>query len=48
MADEFCFLVVDARRPVNVIQEDLRRQVRAFLSAPDIAVESAAPEATKP
>ena len=39
MADEFGFRVLDARRPVDVIQEDLRRQVQAFLSSSDIAVE---------
>jgi hypothetical protein len=39
MADEFGFRVVDARRPVDVIQEDLRRQVQAFLSSSDIGVE---------
>jgi dTMP kinase len=31
MADEFGFRTLDARRPIEVIQEDLRRQVRAFL-----------------
>lgn len=31
MADEFKFSVVDARRRVDVIQDDLRRQVEAFL-----------------
>jgi dTMP kinase len=31
MADEFGFRVIDARRRVEVIQEDLRRQVEAFL-----------------
>lgn len=33
MADEFHFRVVDARRSIDRIQEDLRRQVEAFLSA---------------
>jgi hypothetical protein len=31
MADEFHFRTVDARRSVNHIQEELRRQVAAFL-----------------
>jgi dTMP kinase len=31
MADEFHFRVVDARRPVDRIQDELRRQVGAFL-----------------
>jgi dTMP kinase len=31
MADEFDFRVVDARRPIDRIQEELRRQVAAFL-----------------
>ena len=39
MADEFHFRVLDARRPVDVIQDELRRQVQAFLSSSDIAVE---------
>jgi dTMP kinase len=39
MADEFGFRVLDARRPIDIIQEDLRRQVQAFLSSSDIGVE---------
>lgn len=35
MADEFHFRTIDARRPVEVIQEDLRRQIQAFLLAGD-------------
>jgi dTMP kinase len=31
MADEFHFRVLDAKRPVNRIQDELRRQVAAFL-----------------
>src|SRR5580693_9102012 len=31
MADEFGFRVLDGRKPVNFIQEDLRRQIGAFL-----------------
>src|SRR4029078_774051 len=37
MADEFNFRVLDARRKVDVIQDELRRQIAAFLA------ESAAP-----
>jgi len=47
MADEFGFRVLDARRPVDVIQEDLRRQVQAFLSSSDIAVEGPDVETTR-
>jgi len=32
LADEFAFRVVDARRPIATIQEELRRQVGEFLS----------------
>jgi dTMP kinase len=39
MADEFNFRVLDARRKVDVIQDELRRQIAAFL------VESDAPAA---
>src|SRR5512142_2182798 len=39
MADEFHFRVVDARRSVDRIQDDLRRQVEAFLTASDKPVE---------
>src|SRR5437762_10231086 len=41
MADEFNFRVLDARRKVEVIQEELRRQIAAFLA------ESAPPAATQ-
>jgi dTMP kinase len=34
MADEFHFRVVDARRSIDVIQEELRSQVETFLSSP--------------
>jgi dTMP kinase len=33
MADEFDFRTVDARRPISAIQDDLRKQVAAFLEA---------------
>ena len=32
MAEEFGFRVIDARRRIDVIQDDLRRRVEAFLS----------------
>src|ERR687889_1901488 len=35
MADEFNFRVLDARRKVEVIQDELRRQIAAFLAEPD-------------
>ena len=35
MADEFHFRVLDARRSVDVIQDELRRQVGAFLAESD-------------
>jgi thymidylate kinase len=31
MADEFGFRVLDGKKPVNFIQEDLRRQIGEFL-----------------
>src|SRR3954463_12280046 len=43
MSDEFGFRVIDARRPIDVIQEDLRRQVQAFLSSSNIGVEGSEP-----
>ena len=43
MADEFNFRVLDARRKVEVIQDELRRQIAAFLAEPD----APAPIATK-
>lgn len=35
LADEFHFRVLDARRKVNVLQEELRRQIGAFLAEGD-------------
>ena len=35
MADEFGFRVLDARRKVDVIQDELRRQIGAFLAETD-------------
>ncbi len=43
MSDEFSFRVLDARRRVEVIQDELRRQIAGFLAEPD----SPAPIATK-
>ena len=40
MTDEFGFRVLDARRPIGVLQEDLRRQVQAFLSNSDITTDN--------
>src|SRR4249920_3354984 len=37
MADEFGFRVLDARRKVEVIQDELRRQIGAFLAESDAA-----------
>ena len=38
MADEYQFRVLDARRKVEVIQEELRRQIGAFLGEGEAAV----------
>ena len=35
MADEYNFRILDARRKVEVIQEELRRQIGAFLAEPE-------------
>jgi len=37
MADEFGFRVLDARRKIEVIQDELRRQIAAFLAESDAA-----------
>jgi dTMP kinase len=37
MADEFGFRVLDARRKIDVIQDELRRQIGAFLAESDTA-----------
>jgi dTMP kinase len=44
MADEFNFRVLDARRKVDVIQDELRRQIAAFLAETD----APAPLAVRP
>ena len=42
MSDEFNFRVLDARRKVDVIQDELRRQIAAFLSETEVAAPIAA------
>ena len=37
MADEFGFRVLDARRKINIIQDELRRQIGAFLAESETA-----------
>jgi dTMP kinase len=41
MADEFGFRVLDARRKVEVIQDELRRQIAAFLADADVPATAA-------
>src|ERR687897_875600 len=43
MADEFNFRMLDARRKVDVIQEELRRQIGAFLAEHDGAPDTRRP-----
>jgi dTMP kinase len=38
MADEYQFRVLDARRKIDVIQDELRRQIGAFLAESEGAV----------
>jgi dTMP kinase len=45
MADEFGFRVLDARRKVEVIQDELRRQIAAFLSEAEAPAPAPAPAA---
>jgi hypothetical protein len=42
MSDEFNFRVLDARRKVDVIQDELRRQIAAFLAETEVAAPIAA------
>jgi dTMP kinase len=42
MSDEFNFRVVDARRSIDRIQDELRKQVGAFLEPTETPVEPAA------
>jgi dTMP kinase len=44
MADEFHFRNVDARRPIEQIQEELRKQVAAFLEPSEKPAEAAVPK----
>jgi dTMP kinase len=48
MADEFHFRVLDARRKVEVIQDELRRQIAAFLSESDTPAPLATPTPPTP
>src|SRR3954451_18647904 len=41
MADEFNFRILDARRKVDVIQDELRRQIAAFLAESDVPAAAA-------
>ncbi len=43
MADEYRFRVLDARRKVEVIQDELRRQIGAFLAESETAVATIPP-----
>ena len=49
MADEFGFRVLDARRKIDVIQDELRRQIAAFLAESDTSsVRADEPALTQP
>jgi len=43
MTDEFGFRVLDAKRKVDVIQDELRRQIGAFLAESDVSSQTIAP-----
>ena len=43
MAEEYHFRVLDARRKVEVIQDELRRQIGAFLAESEVAAKAAEP-----
>ena len=47
MADEYGFRVLDARRKVDVIQDELRRQIGAFLAESDAATAAVAAGGTE-
>ena len=47
MADEFHFRVVDARRSIGQIQDELRRQVATFLEEAEKPSEASAPTLTR-
>jgi dTMP kinase len=40
MADEFGFRLLDARRRIDVIQDDLRRQIGVFLAEADTSMKA--------
>ncbi len=44
LADEYGFRVLDARRKVDIIQDELRRQIGTFLSESEISPVGARPE----
>jgi len=46
MADEFGFRVLDAKRKVEVIQDELRRQIGAFLADSDASAQPASASVT--
>ena len=46
MGDEFGFRLLDARRKIDVIQEELRRQIGAFLAESDTAAAAVRSEQT--
>ena len=43
MADEFGFRVLDAKRKVDVLQDELRRQIGAFLAESDVSSQTVTP-----
>ena len=43
MAEEYSFRVLDARRKIDVIQDELRRQIGAFLAEPESAIKIETP-----
>jgi dTMP kinase len=45
MADEYNFRVLDARRKIEVLQDELRRQIGTFLAEGDGAIKAEAPTA---
>ena len=42
MSDEFHFHVVDARRPIDRIQDELRKNVAAFLESTEKPIDRSA------
>ena len=43
MADEFGFRMLDAKRKIDVLQEELRRQIGAFLAESDVSSQTIVP-----